>query len=94
MKNSKYLNQINEEIRLYKVNLINNNLIENYNRILKGGVNMKGIIRNQEQMVKKMNFNSKRKNWTIELLEHYNNCKNKNIGLTQLICTLNKKGLI
>ena len=30
---------------------------------------MKGIIRNQEQMVKKMNFNSKKKNWTIELLE-------------------------
>ena len=55
---------------------------------------MKGIIRNQEQMVKKMNFNSKRKNWTIEILEHYNNSKNKTIGLNQLICTLNKKGII
>jgi len=85
-------NQQNEALRKYKLELINKNLLINYQKILNNEP-IKGIINNQRRFVIKMDLPGKYKNKhsSIKVLEHYNNTKNKTIALNQLNNYLSNK---
>lgn len=87
-------NQQKEALRKYKLELINKNLLMNYEKILNNEP-IKGIINNQRRFVVKMDLQSKYKNkhQSIQVLEHYNNTKNKNIALHQLSNYLTNKSI-
>lgn len=94
MQKKKSINQINNNIRVKKLELINNNLLNNYNRLLKQE-NIEILIKNQIRFVKSIELNSnyRKKHLTIILLENYKNTKNKTIALNNLTNTLCKKGI-
>lgn len=87
-------NQLQEHLRKYKIELINKNLLENYEKII-NKQNIKGIINNQRKFVISMDLPGKYKNRhsSILLLEQYNNCKNKSLALQQLENSLRNKKL-
>jgi hypothetical protein len=87
-------NQRKEGLRKYKVELINKNLLENYEKII-NKENIKGIINNQKKFVILMDLPGKYKNrhYSILLLEQYHNSKNKNLALQQLENSLRNKKL-
>ena len=87
-------NQKREGLRKYKLDLINENLLKNYEKII-NKENIKGIINNQKKFVIMMDLPGKFKNRhsSIILLEQYNNCKNKNLALQQLENSLRNKKL-
>lgn len=87
-------NQRKEGLRKYKVELINKNLLENYEKII-NKENIKGIINNQKKFVILMDLPGKYKNRhsSILLLEQYHNSKNKTLALQQLENSLRNKKL-
>jgi hypothetical protein len=90
----KFLNQIKESTRKQRLDLINKNLLANYEKILEGE-NIKGIINNQRRFITKMDLQNKYKNKhiSVEVLEHYHNTKNKEIALNNLTNYLCNKHL-
>ena len=87
-------NQQKETLRKYKLELINKNLLMNYEKIL-NNESIKGIINNQRRFVIKMDLQSKYKNKhsSIQVLEHYNNTKDKIIAINQLSNYLTNKSI-
>ena len=87
-------NQRKEDLRKYKLELINKNLLENYEKII-NKENIKGIINNQRKFVILMDLPGKHKNlhYSILLLKQYNNSKNKSLALQQLENSLRNKKL-
>ena len=87
-------NQRKEDLRKYKVELINKNLLENYEKII-NKENIKGIIYNQKRFVILMDLPGKYKNrhHSIDLLEQYHNSKNKSLALQLLENSLRNKKL-
>ena len=81
----RFLNKEYESDRKYKVYLINKNILENYEKILHGE-NIKGIIKNHQRFIVKMDLKSKYKNkhHTLQVLEQYANTNDKNIALNNL----------
>lgn len=90
----KFLNQIKESTRKQRLDLINKNLLANYEKIL-AGENIKGIINNQRRFITKMDLQNKYKNKhiSVEVLQHYHNTKNKEIALNNLTNYLCNKHL-
>ena len=92
MKKSVFCKKTEETIRKYKLELINQNLLLNYKKILNNEP-IKNIINNQYKCVINMNLKCKYKNKhiTIQVLEHYKNTKNKHTALNNLTNYLSNK---
>jgi hypothetical protein len=88
-----------EFIRERKSDMINEHLLECYNRLIKKeDINL--LIRLHKKFITKMQMNGKNKNKykTIDYLVHYRNTINKNrkneeMALRILMCCLNNRGI-
>ena len=87
-------NQEREYIREQHIDIINKNLLENYKKLI-NGENIKYLIKNHRKCIINMNLKKKYKNtyYTLSLLEHYQNTKNKSDALMHLTNAISNKVL-
>ena len=86
--------QEDEYVRKIKVDEINIDLLNCYNKLLKGE-NINLLIRDHTKLITKMEFIGKNKNKykSLNILQHYKNTKNKSLAIMVLANTLNNQSL-
>ena len=80
--------------RQIKLNKINENLLDCYNKLV-AGENIDILIRLHKKFINKMQMNGKNKNKykTIDFFIHYKDTKDKRTAMRLLTCCLNNRGI-
>ena len=87
-------NQEYEYMRQIKLDRINLDLLDCYNKLI-AGENIDILIRLHKKFINKMKMNGKNKNKykTMDFLIHYRNTRDKITAIRLLTCCLNNRGL-
>ena len=83
-----------EYMRQIKLDKINQNLLDCYNKLV-AGENVDILIRSHKKFINKMQMNGKNKNKykTVNFFIHYKDTKDKTTAMRLLTCCLNNRGI-